>query len=306
MGPESGTENPTETTCNIFNSGTGTLSLNIPGQKVYLTNSPENTEAPEIDEVVVIDVTSPGGNVSGGNYRGAYGGGVYGGNPTACDNPEYADILIPGFESSDSSIPNNQSQDITSLFGLQIGTFQISGVAYSSSQSSYGSSDIFLCTIPCNTLIQNPSFEDPPVFLPSTWTNEGKEISYWEDISPAECGIELQRIYTPFDGLQYIELDSNCNSIVHQTVHTTSGVTYILSFAYSPRPGAPESTELIIVSWNGDPVGEVSRDGSQNSDTEWSVETLVVVGTGTDDLSFYSLIDSTTGGFVDFVNLCPQ
>ena len=52
-------------------------------------------------------------------------------------------------------------------------------------------------------------------------------------------GIELRDNVAgaAFDGANYVELDTYANSSIAQTIGTTLGTQYNLSFAYSPREG---------------------------------------------------------------------
>jgi hypothetical protein len=118
-------------------------------------------------------------------------------------------------------------------------------------------------------------------------------------------GIELRNNVSgaAHSGVNYIELDTNYNSLASQLL-TTSGVLYNLSFAYSAREGVAASSNGIEVYWNNSLVGSYTGVGS-NSGNNWTVYTIGVLGTDpTSVLEFRAVGTSDSyGGSLDSVSL---
>lgn len=155
-------------------------------------------------------------------------------------------------------------------------------------------------------LIQNGSFEDQPLGS-NIWTiydyTNGNNLQGWNLVSGS--GIEVQHAYyTPYagGGPQYVELDSYDNSKMAQTVNTTVGEEYSLSFAYSPRPGVPGNSNNIELYWNGSLLS--TQSGTGGALTSWSLLSFTVYGTGSDTLAFAAAGTSDMlGGLIDDVKL---
>jgi hypothetical protein len=159
-------------------------------------------------------------------------------------------------------------------------------------------------------LIVNGSFEDPQL-SGASWAVYG-HISGWETISGP--GIEVQRNVagSSFDGSQHVELDSHnwqgtgSNSAMQQAVNTILGQSYVLTFAYSPRPGQALETNGIEVLWNNKVIAAVKESGAGKSNTSWSTWSYSLVGSGADLLGFRAVgRDDSLGGYLDAVSLTP-
>jgi hypothetical protein len=107
---------------------------------------------------------------------------------------------------------------------------------------------------------------------------------------------------TAYDGVNFIELDTNANSIATQNIATTFGTVYTLSFAFSPRTGIPSTSNGIEVYWDGLLVNSVTGFTAANQD--WTVYTVNVFGTGSDTLRFKAVGTSDSfGGSLDAIDL---
>jgi hypothetical protein len=159
---------------------------------------------------------------------------------------------------------------------------------------------------PTVNLVNNGSFEYPEVTHSECWgiwasgtsglewtvewTNDVSEK--WDGYSrPTTAYIELQKngIYfglTAAEGDQWAELDSDwfgpggpsgepANIKIYQDLTTVPGVSYSLSFAYSPRPGALDN--VLIVTWGETTVDTISASGS----AAWTTKTYTVVASET-------------------------
>jgi hypothetical protein len=118
-------------------------------------------------------------------------------------------------------------------------------------------------------------------------------------------GIELRNNVSgaAHSGVNYIELDTNYNSLASQVL-TTSGLLYNLSFAYSAREGISESSNGIDVYWNNALVGSYTGVGS-NSGNNWTVYNLTVLGTNPTSLLEFRAVGTSDsyGGSLDSISL---
>ena len=118
-------------------------------------------------------------------------------------------------------------------------------------------------------------------------------------------GIELRHNVAgaAYDGVNYVELDTNFNSSMNQNIGTTLGQQYTLNFAYSPREGVPSSSNGIEVFWNN--VSQGVFTGTGLSGNVWAIETLTVTGAATlSSLTFTAVGTSDSyGGSLDAVSL---
>ncbi|NTV67241.1 MAG: hypothetical protein HGB06_06080 [Chlorobaculum sp.] len=143
-----------------------------------------------------------------------------------------------------------------------------------------------------------------PALADRSWQVIGAIPGWTTSFGP---GIEIQNQVagTSFDGVQHVELDSNANSGMKQTVATVPGIPYLLSFAYSPRPGRPATDNGIEVYFNGVLVKSVTADGTGLPDTKWTKYSVAVTpATNNSVVEFRAVGTSTSfGGYVDDIIL---
>ena len=106
--------------------------------------------------------------------------------------------------------------------------------------------------LPANAdLIENGGFEDPAIAT-------GNYSLY--DLIPGWYlvggigDIEIQNNVAgaPYEGEQFVELDSTQPSTIGQDVNTAAGQQYTLSFAFAARPGTDITTDNVMrVTWGG-------------------------------------------------------
>lgn len=123
-------------------------------------------------------------------------------------------------------------------------------------------------------------------------------------------GIEIQNNVAgaPFEGAQLVELDSTSNSGMQQAIATSSGATYELNLAYSPRPGVGIASNGVEVRVNGALVDTIAADGTGLNGTVWTRFTYAVVATGTSttiELRATGASDAV-GGYVDDVHFLTR
>jgi PEP-CTERM motif len=154
-------------------------------------------------------------------------------------------------------------------------------------------------------LVVNGSFEAPDITTGSFgifasipgWT----AFAINPDGDPTGLEIQDNVAGSPYDGAQHVELDANFNNGMFQEVPTVAGLLYQFQFAYSPRPGQPETTNAIEVYWDGVLAGSFT--GVGGSDTTWTVYTFSYVATGSTQIEFRALGTSDQlGGYIDAVS----
>jgi hypothetical protein len=152
-------------------------------------------------------------------------------------------------------------------------------------------------------LLVNGNFE-MPALADKSWQVFASIPGWTTSFGP---GIEIQNQVagTSFDGVQHVELDSNANSGMKQTVATVPGTAYMLSFAYSPRPGQPASTNGIEVYFNGVMVKNVVADGTGLTDTKWTRYSVILIpATNNSVIEFRAVGTSDSlGGYLDDIIL---
>jgi len=149
-----------------------------------------------------------------------------------------------------------------------------------------------------SNLVTNGGFENPVVS--GSWDTYSS-ISGWTELNSQLMELQIN-YYTPYEGNQYLELDAYAPTTVYQDITTKIGKDYILSFAFSPRPGVADNR--LQISWNGTIVDTLSESGASN--THWTIHTYYLTATSaTTRLQFKSLDDpsSSCGTFLDDITL---
>jgi len=150
-------------------------------------------------------------------------------------------------------------------------------------------------------LIVNGGFESPTIGTGSYAISPA--IPGWT--STIGDGIEIQRWIagTPYEGNQFVELDSNNSSNMFQDIATDFGKTYRLSFAYSPRPGVPAASNNINIYWDSNLLDSLTGNGA--GDTVWTVYSYAVKGIGqATRLEFRDMgYSDSLGGYLDDAQL---
>ncbi len=117
-------------------------------------------------------------------------------------------------------------------------------------------------------------------------------------------GIRIQANGIHGDPLSFsnlAELDTTQNSSMFRTID--AGV-YQLFYAYSPRPGVPESSNNINVYFNGDLLTGVTQSGEGNGNTDWTDILVVFTAQQAGVLTFAAAGTSDgLGGYLDDIEL---
>jgi hypothetical protein len=158
-------------------------------------------------------------------------------------------------------------------------------------------------TDPNANLITNGGFETPDIGTGSFQVLS--TIPGWT--TSFGSGIEMQDHVagSPFDGAQHVELDSFSNSGMLQQISTVAGQTYMLSFAYSPRPGVASDSNIIEIFFDNVLLDTLTASGIGLPDTSWSIFNYSVTATsGLSLLEFRAAgMSDTLGGYLDEVGL---
>jgi len=123
--------NQASDTCTQQNSGTGAFTVAQSGQRVFLSSDSKGTKAPYFDELAVLSVRSPSGQVRGSNY--------------IAWEPDCQNTTFPSTAISNSKSPTGPAQEITTLFGNEVGTFSL-GISVINKNSPYSNLDTWVCT----------------------------------------------------------------------------------------------------------------------------------------------------------------
>lgn|GEM_PF-365218 len=197
--------------------------------------------------------------------------------------------------------------------------------------------------VPTTNLIKNGSFE-LPVINSNSWTvvpgkNFGdaldtkdatKYMADWD--TDLTSGVEVRRNVAGVakEGFNFIELDTHygpfngatfdknskkngtsTNSWISQTVNTSLGQVYHLSYWYSPRAGSQSADNRINVYWNDEQLGSStytnsgSGSGHSGNWTDWQEYTFDLVGNGSSGTLRFEAVSqpNTYGASLDNVSL---
>ena len=156
-------------------------------------------------------------------------------------------------------------------------------------------------SLQASNIAVNGSFELPAI--PNGSYSLFSTIPGWSLASGPYIEVQNHVAGTPFDGNQFVELDSTAESAIFQDLSTIAGVQYYLSFAFSPPQGV--AVNSMGVSWDGSPVTTINADGTRLSDTSWTVYSFTVTASSTTTrLQFSGLGPSDgVGEYIDAVSV---
>jgi len=142
-------------------------------------------------------------------------------------------------------------------------------------------------------LLSNAGFEKPVVQDPRSWDwyNDGTSGLDWHvergigaqaDIEPVvEIQTESAIGHIPYEGKQFIELDSHANVNILQSFQTENGATYRISYAQSCRENDPYLPSTIGVFVNDKEILTTSEGmKTTNGCKDWQVHTVDFTGDG--------------------------
>ena len=164
-------------------------------------------------------------------------------------------------------------------------------------------------------LIENGDFESPDIaFGTWTWFVDGV-VPGWTVEHTFATGNEYEpRLemwdhlygYPPYSGDQHIELDSFDPTTISQEVETETGVRYVLTYAWGPRPGTPDNQLKVWV--NDVEIAHRSASGVGNTQIIWTLETYEFQATGTLTTVAFAEIgpDDQLGMLLDAISLTTK
>jgi hypothetical protein len=213
------------------------------------------------------------------------------------------------------------------------------GCPYCGDQQCNGDETCSTCPLDCGECqcipgpvsLYNAGFETPVIsgdnwqIYPSGTPGLGWTVGWAGSYSgaPETANLELQKIYTPAEGNQYAELDTDWDGpgggtngeqasvVIYQNVPVVPYATYQLSFKLSARPGY-DATQNNVRAQFGAIDQTNSLDGTTNEDTVWysfsypmtndnsTMKSLTFTDLGTPD-SFGMFIDD-----VRLARTCPE
>lgn len=150
-------------------------------------------------------------------------------------------------------------------------------------------------------MIVNGSFETPDIGT-GGWSIF-PSILGWSTTFGSGIEVQDHAAGSPFDGDQHVELDSWSNSGMSQEITTIAGQSYLLSFAYSPRPNVSIDSNGIDLFFNSILLDSISASGIGLYDTSWSTFNYIVTTTSAlSSLEFRATGWSDSyGGYIDNV-----
>jgi len=138
---------------------------------------------------------------------------------------------------------------------------------------------LLLATLPTlanANLLVNGSFE-ADAQAAGTW-NIYPSLTGWTGLN----NIELRNNVAgqASDGVNFVELDTNSNNSMYQSISTVLGQVYTLSFDYSGREGVVANSNPIKAFWGSEFLTQAKSSGVGNSGNNWTNLTFEVIGTG--------------------------
>ena len=160
-------------------------------------------------------------------------------------------------------------------------------------------------------LVQNGSFEQYGGsgydsnygYALTDWTISGPYYGDGVDIINTASGVG--HYWISEDGSSSVSLNWEGPSSISQSINTTQGTTYTLSFYMAAEIYGGPAERTMDVEWNGSTVGSPTFEytGQGPTDMGWTKVTYQVVGTGSDTLTFQSTTDDDFGPAIDNVSL---
>lgn len=108
---------------------------------------------------------------------------------------------------------------------------------------------------------------------------------------------------SPYEGAQFVELDTSANSAMAQSFASVAGATYRIAFRYSPRPGVAAASNGIEFLWNGVVLATLASNGVGLSDTLWTGYDFTAVASGARSRVGFAAVGTSDslGGYLDDV-----
>jgi hypothetical protein len=159
--------------------------------------------------------------------------------------------------------------------------------------------------VPAGNLLVNGSFEST-IVANGNWVNVAA-IPGWTWLAGPGTGFEIRNNVAgqAQDGSNFIELDTNGNTTIGQTLAgLTAGDRLELSFWYSPREFQPASTNGIQAFWNGVQLGS-TLSGLGGSGNQWAEYKFSLTAQAGNNLLSFAAVGTSdgVGGSLDNVSV---
>ena len=177
---------------------------------------------------------------------------------------------------------------------------------------------VLLCTLGLAAvahanLITNGSFEEPEVTSDNNWTLvNNADIPGWTSVRYGQIELQEVGLYSnpddeAADGSQWAELDSLGSDLIFQSVNTTIGTEYILTFAFAARPDTGIADNQLgwgVTSGQSYYFTEVA-DGSNETLPQWEYYEFVFTAQSANTLIIFEDLgtDNALGTLLDDVTL---
>lgn len=174
----------------------------------------------------------------------------------------------------------------------------------------------FACIAACSfaaqaqELVTNGSFEEPVINQQWIQRNPGEVFGDWTVDSDGQGIVQVASFGSPLavDGSQCLELNFYVQGGVSQTLSTTRGQTYRISFLMAGQTNAGPDEKDMNVDWNGSTIATVSwfRGASGG---QWESHELFATATSTQTVLHFRGLQNVDGGpYLDAVSVqatCP-
>lgn len=154
-----------------------------------------------------------------------------------------------------------------------------------------------------HNLVSNGDFETPVIAGQWTGYGQGESMGAWS-VSSGSIDIVSSSGWPSESGKQSLDLAGSESGSISQTISTTPGQEYVLTFYLSGNPGS-STTKSIDVYWDGNKIGSYSAEQIGSfSDMKWkkiTVKDIVAKGTKTDLRFTDSSASGGWGAAIDYV-----
>jgi hypothetical protein len=116
-----------------------------------------------------------------------------------------------------------------------------------------------MSSVPGSTtnLVLNGGFETPAI--PNHSFSLFNAIPGWNLARGHSIEVQHNIAGTASEGSQFVELDSDASSTIYQDLATAPGQTYVLSFAFSPRPNIADNHLQVL--WGNTEIANLTASG---------------------------------------------
>ncbi|MEC9268491.1 MAG: Ig-like domain-containing protein [Pseudomonadota bacterium] len=118
------------------------------------------------------------------------------------------------------------------------------------------------------------------------WTTTAEDVEIWTDNLVRDLGDQPDGKTSAADGHNFVELNNVTSDVysdsdgIYRDVPTEAGKVYELTFSYSGRPGYDETVNKMLVSVNGNTLGDYSHDMEHQTNHDWQTVTVTFTGNG--------------------------